>query len=67
MTGYIKESHTVIFTGKKGCGKTHLLLELIEKEYNKHFDYIVIICQLLMENSTYMLRSGSKTTILFAF
>ena len=43
MTDYIKEPHTTIFTGPTGCGKTHLILELIEKEYNKHFDYIIII------------------------
>ena len=36
-----------------GCGKTHLVLEMIEKEYNKHFDYIVIICPTLQENDTY--------------
>ena len=40
MTDYIKEPHAAIFTGTMGCGKTHLVLELIEKEYNKHFDYI---------------------------
>ena len=31
MTGYIKESHTTLFTGPTGCGKTHLVLDLIEK------------------------------------
>ena len=34
-----------------GCGKTNLILELIEKEYNKHFDYIIIICPILRENN----------------
>ena len=33
---YIKEPHTAIFTGQTGCGKTHLVLDLIEKEYKKH-------------------------------
>ena len=33
MTGYIKEPLTSIFIGQTGCGKTHLDLELIEKEY----------------------------------
>ena len=33
--------------------QTQLVLELIEKEYNKHFDYIVIICPTLRENDTY--------------
>ena len=34
MAGYIKEPLTSIFIGQTGCGKTHLDLELIEKEYN---------------------------------
>ena len=50
MTRYIKKPHTAIFTGPIGCGKTHLVLDLIEKEYNKHFDYIVIICPTLRDN-----------------
>ena len=53
MTGCIKKPHTAIFTGQAGCGKTHLALELIEKEYNKHFDFIVIIYPTIRENSTY--------------
>ena len=53
MTGHIKMPHTSIFIGQMGCGKTRLVLELIEKEYNKHFDYIVIICPKLQENDTY--------------
>ena len=53
MTGYIKKPHTAIFIGQTRCGKTLLVLGLIEKEYKKHFDYIVIICPILRENSTY--------------
>ena len=49
MTGYIKKPHTSIFIGQTSCGKTHLVLELIEKEYNKHFDYIIIICSTLRD------------------
>ena len=39
MTDYVKEPYTTIFTDPTGCGKTHLVLDLIEKEYNKNFDY----------------------------
>ena len=60
MTGYIKEPHTAIFTGQTGCGKTHLVLELIEKEYNKHFDFIVIIFPTLQKNSTYHAKEWIK-------
>ena len=60
MTGYIKESHTSIFIGETGCGKTHLVLGLIKKEYNKHFDYIIIICRTLRENDTYHAKGWIK-------
>ena len=51
MTGHIKKPHTSIFIGQTGCGKTHLVLELIEKEYNIHFDYVVIIYSTLREDN----------------
>ena len=60
MTECIKESHTAIFTGQTNCGKTHLVLNLIEKEYNKHFDFIIIICTTLKENSTYHAKEWIK-------
>ena len=60
MTDYIKDPHTAIFTGKTGCGKVHLVLDLIEKEYKKHFDYIVIICPKFRVNKTYHARDGIK-------
>ena len=60
MTGYIKKPHTAIIIGQTGCGKTHLVLELIEKVYNKHFDFIIIICPTLQENSTYHAKEWIK-------
>ena len=61
MTGYIKKPHTSIFIGQTECGKTHHILELIEKEYNKHFDYIFIICLTLQEdNETYHTKEWIK-------
>ena len=56
MTGYIKDRHTTIFTGQTGCGKTHLVLDLIEKEYKKHFDYIVALCPTVRIDETYHVR-----------
>ena len=60
MTEYIKDPHTTIFSRPTGCGKTHLVLELIEKEYNKHFDYIIIIYQTLQWNKTYHFKGWIK-------
>ena len=51
MTGYIKKLHTSIFIGQTGYSKTDLVLELIEKEYKKYFDYVVIICLTLREDN----------------
>ena len=56
MADYIKEPHTSIFTGPTDCGKSHFVLELIEKESNKHFDYIIVICPTLRWNKTYHAR-----------
>ena len=33
---------------------------MIEKEYNKHFDFIIIICPTLQENSTYHAKECIK-------
>ena len=46
MTGYIKEPLTSIFIGQTGCGKTHLDLELIEKE-NNLYQWIQKLSELL--------------------
>ena len=59
MIDFIKEPHTSISIGQTGCGKTHLVLELIEKEF-KHFDYIVIICPTLRENKTHHAKGWIK-------
>ena len=60
MSSNTKKPHTSIFIGQTGWGKTHLVLELIEKEYSKHFDYIVIICPTLRENDTYHAKAWIK-------
>ena len=60
MADYIKKPHTSILIGQRGCGKTHLVLELIEKEYSKHFDDIFIICPTLRDNDTYHAKDWIK-------
>ena len=56
MTNYVKEPYTAIFTGPTNFRKTELVIHLIEKEYNKHFDYIIIICPTLRWNKRYHSR-----------
>ena len=60
MIEYIKKSHTSIFIGQTGCGKTHLVLDLIENQYNDHFNYIIIISPTLRDNATYLSRNWIK-------
>ena len=50
-----------MFIAQTGCVKTHLVLDLIEKEYNNYFDYIIMICPTLRENNkTYHARGQIK-------
>jgi hypothetical protein len=44
---------TAIFSGQTGCGKTKLMLDLLQNEYKKHFENIVILCSTLKWNTTY--------------
>lgn len=53
----MKKPHTAIFSGPTDCGKTKLVLDLIEKEYKEHFENIIIICPTLRWNQTYLERS----------
>jgi nucleoside-triphosphatase THEP1 len=43
----------MLLVGMSGSGKTQFLLEMIEMEYNKVFDYIVIVCPTIEWNTTY--------------
>ena len=53
----IKHPHTAIFTGPTGVGKAHLVLNMIETQYNNHFDEIIILCPTIRCNKTYIDRS----------
>ena len=55
---FIKKPHTAIFSGNTGCGKTEMVLRLLEGVYNSYFDYIVIICPTFWKNKTYLSRSS---------
>ena len=52
----LKEPHTALFVAQTGVGKTHLALNLLEREYLNHFDFIIIICPTLRYNQTYRSR-----------
>ena len=43
----------MIIVGMTACGKTHYLLNMLEKEYKNHYDYIFIVCPTLEDNKTY--------------
>ena len=54
---FVKKPHTAIFSGPTDCGKTKLVLDLVEKEYKDHFENIIILCPTLRWNETYLERS----------
>ena len=53
---FMKEPHTALFIAPTGVGKTHLALNLLESEYQNHFDFIAIICPTLKHIETYRNR-----------
>ena len=54
---FIKHPYTAIFTGPTVIGKAHLVLDMIETQYNKYFDKIIILCPAIRWNKTYIGRS----------
>ena len=43
----------VLFVAPTGVGKTHLALDLLEREYLNHFNFVIILCPTLMYNKMY--------------
>ena len=43
----------MIIVGMTACGKTHYLLNMLEKEHKNHYDYIFTVCPTLEDNKTY--------------
>ena len=47
-----KFPHSAMFVGVMACGKTEILLKLLETVYKNHFEFIVILCPTISENKT---------------
>ncbi len=50
---YVKTPFNMMIVGMTNCGKTYYLLEMIEKEYFRHFENIFLICPTYNWNKTY--------------
>ena len=48
-----------MFVGVMACGKTEFLLKLLETVYKNHFEFIVILCPMILDKKTYL--SGKWT------
>ena len=57
----------MIIVGMTACGKTHFLLDFLEKEYMKCFDFICLFVQHLI--GILLMKTGNITTmkVLFLF
>ena len=42
-----------IIVGMTACGKTHYLIDTLEREYRGVFDHIVLVCLTFSSNKTY--------------
>ena len=51
-----KFPHSAMFVGVTACRKTELLLQLLETVYKNHFEFIVILCPMILDNKTYLSR-----------
>ena len=55
-----------MFIGETGSGKTHLVLDLIENQYNNHLNTSLLSAQRSEKiMKPIMLKGGSKTMIRF--
>ena len=52
----LKFPHSAMFIGATNVGKTEYLLRLLETEYKKNFEFIVILCPTIAKNKTYLSR-----------
>ena len=60
MNGFPREPHNAIICGSTNTGKTHVMLDIIEKYYKDHFEKILIICPTFDRNETYQKRDWLK-------
>ena len=51
-----KFPHSAMFVGVTVCNKTKVLLRLLETVYKNHFEFIVILCPMILDNKTYLSR-----------
>ena len=52
MATYVKVPCTVLFSGPTNCGKTQLVLDLIENKSRKHYDDAIKKHSLLFSNNS---------------
>ena len=60
-----KEPHNALICGRTNSGKTHQVLNIVEKFYRRAFDHIFIICPTFYDNKTYN-RPWLKTCKVYA-
>ena len=53
---YCAVPFNMLVSGQTDCGKTYFILDLLENEFKKKFDYIIIFCPTIQFNKTYQAR-----------
>jgi predicted AAA+ superfamily ATPase len=50
---FIYEPFSMLVSGVTNCGKTHFVLDLLDKQYRNRFNFIIIFCPTYFFNVTY--------------
>ena len=58
---FLKEPHNMLISGVTNCGKTQLVLDLLDTQYKDFFDNIVLFCPTYYTNKTYQDRECLKS------
>ena len=50
-----KFPHSAMFVGVTACGKTEILVKLLETVCKNHYEFIMILCATILDNKPFLM------------